>query len=253
MKKKTCLFAVLVLVLSGMNSQARTNPAEDTAKPEGSAERPRPQLVFGLHGTLSNSYSRGNLDTWFGERTGDPSREVDQGSPAFWGLEAAVFLPVKEDAVLVGASMGFVIPASHSLWGTQLYFGGRQELVLNPAILSVALPIKLQLGNSGRLYGTLAPSMLMGWVTGSYTSVGTDLVFTASPSFGFGLTAEAETMFSRMLGLDLRLGFRVLKADLAFENASSTTGYSQPLLNNGEEVQADLGGTYMTVGVSIHL
>jgi hypothetical protein len=193
------------------------------------------------------------LDTWFGERTGDPDQQVDQGSPAFWGLEAAMFFPINKDAILGGASMGFIIPASHSLWGTQLYFGGRQELVLNPTIVSVGMPIKFQLGNSQRFYGTIHPAMLMGWVTGTYTSTTTGLMFTASPSFGFGMSVEGEAMFSRLLGATFRFGFRSLKADLAFEDASSTTGYSQPLLNDGEEVQADLGGTYMTIGVSLHL
>lgn len=260
MKKTIGLSAALLVLLVSAAVSAGLEPAlggksgdASAAAPDAAVGKIRPQFVFGIHGTLSNSYNRGNLDDWFGELTGDPDRQVDQGSPAFWGLEATMFMPVRADAIMLGASLGFTIPASHSLWGTQLYFGGRQELVLNPMIFSFGLPLKFQLGSSQRFYASVKPAMLMGWVTGTYTSETTWIDFTPAPSFGFGVSGEWETMISRMFGFDATLGFRVLKADLAFENASSETGYSQPLLDNGEEVQADLGGMYMTLGLSLHL
>jgi hypothetical protein len=43
-----------------------------------------------------------------------------------------------------------------------------------------------------------------------------------------------------------------LKTDLVFEDPTSGTGFSQPLLANGEGVQVDLGGSYMVIGVSIY-
>jgi hypothetical protein len=255
----TSLTAVLVLFM-GLNAHAGASPsfAGDSENDPGlsqdaASQRPNLEFVIGVQGTLANSYNRGTLDTWFGEITGDPDREVDQGSPAFFALEAAMLFPVKKEAIAGGISMSVAIPASHALWGTQLYYGGRQELVLDPMIFSVGMPIRFQLGSSQRFFATVTPAMLMGWVTGTYTSSTTGLTFTASPSFGFGMSAEGEVMFSRLFGATCRFGFRRLKADLAFEDDSSSTGYSTPLLSTGEEVQADLGGTYFTMGIALHL
>ena len=256
--KKTAVFLSVVLVLFACPSAravAGTGGAGGSSEParETAVEKPGPEFAFGLSGTLANSYNRGNLDTWFGELTGDPNEQVDQGSPAFFAFDAAMYMPVKGDAVLLGASAGVILPADHSLWGTELYFGGRQELVLDPMIFSVGMPIRFRLGGSGRFYGTVNPSMLMGWVTGTYTSSTTGLSFTASPGFGFGMSVEGEVMLSRLLGATCRFGIRALKTDLSFEDVTSSTGYSQPLLDNGEAVQADLGGSYMTIGVCLHL
>jgi hypothetical protein len=241
----TGLVSVLLVICVGLNAQAQTTPEESTKKM-------KPHLLFGIYGTLYNTYNRGNLDTWFGEITGDPGRQVDQGSPAFFSVQGAVLFPFKKDELWGGASLEFAIPASHSLWGTQLYFGGRQELVLSPWLLSVGMPIRYRLGTGGRIYATATPALLMGWVSGTYTSSSTNLNFTRSPALGFGLSVDGEVMFSKHFAVNLRVGFRSLKTDLVFEDGSSSTGYSQPLLANGEEVQADLGGTFMSIGASLH-
>jgi hypothetical protein len=250
MKRTIDILTTVLVLLIGWDAHAA---ASTSLSGEATTEVSKLEVVIGVYGTLTNSYARGNLDTWFGELTGDPDRQVDQGSPAFFGLEGAMLFPVRSDAILVGASLGMAIPASHALWGTELYYGGRQELELSPKIFSFGFPIRFQLGSSRRFYGTISPAMLMGWVTGTYSSSTSGLDFTASPTFGFGASVEGEVMFSKLLGATCRFGFRSLKADLAFEDGSSTTGYSQPLLSNGDEVQADLGGTYMTIGVALHL
>ena len=62
----------------------------------------------------------------------------------------------------------------------------------------------------------------------------------------------AEMMFSKHFGANLDFGYRALEPDLAFSDNTSSTGYSQPTLNNGDEVKADLGGSFMTIGLSLH-
>jgi hypothetical protein len=259
MKTAINILTIVLVLVMGWNAQAAASSSfsgdreDDPGASQAAVTGSKIHVVIGVQGTLANSYTRGNLDTWFGELTGDPSEQVDQGSPAFFSLEGAMLFPVRSDAILLGASLGMAIPPSHALWGTELYFGGRQELELNPMIFSFGIPVRFQLGSSQRFYGTISPAMLMGWVTGTYTSSTSDLSFTASPTFGFGASVEGEVMFSKLLGATCRFGMRSLKADLAFENSSSSTGYSQPLLSIGDEVQADLSGMYMTVGVALHL
>ena len=229
---------------------ASDDPSASTV--EDTATKPHPHFEFGIYGTMYNTYNRGNLDTWFSELTADPDRKVDQGSPAYFGIEGAVLFPLREDELWMGASFAFALPASHSLWGTQTFFGGRQELDLSPWVFSFGVPIRYRLGHGDRLFATATPAMLMGWVSGDYTSSTTSLNFTPSPAFGFGMAVGAQALFAEHFAVDFKVGFRKLKTDLTFEDNTSGTGYSQPLLNNGEGVQADLGGSYMTIGVSLH-
>jgi len=254
--------AVLILTvtigLPGLNAYAADTSAgfesddPTPSTPEEAPVKPGPHFAFGVFGTLYNTYNRGNLDDLWAEVTGDPGRMVDQGSPAYFSFAGAVLFPMKPDELWVGASFEVAMPASHALWGTQTFFGGRQEIVLAPGLFSVGMPIRYRLGEGDRLFATATPAMLMGWVTGEYSSPSQFLNFTPSPAFGFGLAVGGEAMFSKNFGIDMKIGFRSLKTDLVYEDPSSGTGYSQPVLNNGDAVPVDLGGTYMVVGVSLH-
>lgn len=252
------MFGVLISSLA-LNAYAEDKSAAgaksddpSTPTPGDTPARPQPHMQFGIYGTLYNTYNRGNLDTWFGELTGDPSRQVDQGSPAYFSFEGSVLFPMQPDQLWIGASMEIAVPADHALWGTQTFFGGRQEIVLTPWMFSVGMPIRYRLGQGDRLFATVTPAMLMGWVTGTYSSTSTFLNFTPSPAFGFGMAVGAQATFAEHFGVDFKLGFRSLKTDLVFDDVTSGTGFSQPLLANGEGVQVDLGGTYMAIGVSIY-
>ena len=236
---------ILAMLLAFIGSSANAQPKPDVGA--------KAYLEFGAYGTLFNTYKRGNLDTWFAERTGDPTRQVDAGSPAFWDFEVGVLFPNPKDTFQFGVGAGLIIPPSHSLWGTQLFFGGRREVVLKPQIISFYTPFKVQLGEAQGFYVTVSPAMLMGWTTGTYTAPGTSLKFTASPGFGFGLSGGMELFFNESLGISFKAGIRFLKTDLVYENPASSTGYSQPLLSNGEKVKVDMGGTYLIAGLVLRL
>ncbi len=98
------------------------------------------------------------------------------------------------DPLSYGVGMGFLIPPSHSLWGTEVVFGGGHELVLNPSIISFYMPIKYAIGESKDLFLTFDPALLMGWVTGTYTG-STTLNFSPSPGFGFGAAVGLRALF----------------------------------------------------------
>lgn len=250
--KTLTIFLSTVVLIGSLSLTAYAQDSDPSMPADASVTRPKPYVKLGLSGTMYNTYNRGNLDTWFAERTGDPNRAVDQGSPAYFSFEGALLLPVRPDELWVGANMGFNIPATHSLWGTALFFGGRQELELSPWVFSFGVPVRYRMGPSDRLFVTATPSLLMGWVTGTYSDTSNYLEFTPSPGFGFGIAMGAEMMFSKHFGANLDFGYRALKSDLSFSDNTSSTGYSQPTLNNGEGVQADLGGSFMTIGLSLH-
>lgn len=218
---------------------------------EESSGKTNIQFEIGFNASLMNSYARGNLDTWFSERTGDPDRLVDRGSASFFELEATIFFASRDDAFQVGSGLGFILPKERSLWGTMTYFGGRQELALKPTIVSFNLPFRFQLGDASNLYMNLTPALLLGWVTGDYTDSGSGnaLNFTPSPGIGFSLATKMELLTNNTFGFNLQLGYRMLNTDLVYEDSNSDTGYSQPLLNNGDEVVVDLSGLYAKGGL----
>lgn len=216
-------------------------------------ETARTYIEGSLHMTFRNSYSRGNLDDWWAEKTGDPGRAVDQGSPAFFALEGRMMMPLVPGKLWMGTGIGFILPASHALWGSSLFYGGRQELVLKPQALSIRMPFRFRLEALEGLYAMISPAILVGWVTGTYSGPDNDYDFVLSPGIGFGLAAGAQFFFTESLGIDARAGLRLVKCHLSIKNPDSPTGYSKFLLSNGDDVLVNLGGLYLTIGVAFRM
>lgn len=209
-------------------------------------------LEFGFYYSMRNSYNRGLLDEWFTEVTGDSSRLVDQGSPAFYSVSGTLFMDISNNLAL-GVGTDLLISSSHALWGTQIIWGGRQEIVLRPFIMGIKMPLRMKIGGLGMMMSvTVSPALLMGWVTGTYDSgSSTYWEFTPSSNMGFGMSAGFEMFFGKSLGMGMNMGWRSLTVGLSFENPSSETGYSTPLTGSGDPVTVDLGGTYITTGLLI--
>ncbi|MGD8535584.1 MAG: GyrI-like domain-containing protein, partial [Candidatus Aminicenantes bacterium] len=204
-------------------------------------------LELGFYYSLMNSYKRGVLDEWFTEVTGDPTRLVDQGSPAFFSLSGTLFIDVSSNFAL-GFGTDVHVASPHALWGTQIFWGGRQEIVLKPFIVGFKMPLRIKIGGAGMMMSlTASPSLLMGWVTGTYDNSATLTYweFTPSSKMGFGVSGGIETFLGKSFGFGVNVGFRSLTVGLSFEDPSSSTGYSSPTTLSGELVTVDLGGTYM--------
>ncbi len=208
---------------------------------------------FGFYYSLMNSYKRGLLDEWFTEVTGDPTRLVDAGSPAFFSLSGTLFFDISSNFALgVGADVHVASP--HALWGSQIFWGGKQEIVLNPFIVGIKMPLRIKIGTAGmQMSLTASPALLTGWVTGTYDNSATLTYweFTPSSKMGFGMSGGIETFLGKSFGFGVNIGFRSLIVGLSFEDPSSSTGYSSPTTLSGELVTVDLGGMYMTTGLLI--
>ena len=206
-------------------------------------------LEFGFYYSLRNSYNRGLLDVWFSELTGDPTRLVDQGSSAIYSLSGTLFMDITNNLAL-GVGTDILISSPHALWGSQIYWGGRQEIVLSPFIMAIKTPLRMKIGGIGmNMSVTASPALLMGWVTGTYDSgSSTYWEFTPSSGMGFGMSGGFEMFFGKSLGMGMNIGWRSLTVGLSFEDSNSETGSSSPLIG-GEPVTVDLGGTYITTGI----
>lgn len=199
-----------------------------------------------------NSYARGNLDDWFQSMIGDTSRDVDAGSSSFFNLQIAWLASTPGSSFAFGAGFGLMLPSDHALWGTKLSFGGRDELVLKPTVLTIPFIFRSELQDS-HMALTLEPAMAFGWVTGSLDrSSGSDLEFVMAPGIGFVGAGGIEYRFSKGLSASMKVGYRLLKAALVIDDATSSTGQSQMTVN-GENVSADLSGAFGTFGIALEI
>jgi hypothetical protein len=209
-------------------------------------------LTVKASASYRNNYKRGNLDDWWSEQLGMPGEAVDDGSPAFFAIEGGISLPLTSDGLRMGAIMGFIKPADHSIWGSRQVYG--YNLVLKPHILSIGMPFMFPLADIEGLYAQVNPALLMGWVTGYYWSPYDDYDIVLSPGIGFGLAGSVQYYFHEMLGVDFTLGFRMgVKGGLSIDDPESPTGVSIFNLDNGDEVRVNLGGMYMTFGIVARL
>jgi len=221
------------------------------ANPPEPAIRRRPSFEIGAHASLMNSYARGGLDDWWAGRTGDASRAVDQGSPSYFSGSFSLFFgSVGPFKFGVGAEMN--IPADHSLWGTQTYYGGRREVVMSPWIVASHLHLRLDLGAGIPLSLTITPSVLFIAARGHYQSPYAYYNLLAT-GIGFGLSGSLEYMIGGMFGISARAGMRMAGGDLSYEDDDSATGYSSWDDASGTPYRVDLSGFYATMGILIRL
>jgi hypothetical protein len=216
------------------------------------------EKYFELSGfaTLNNSYLIGPpMQKWMND-------DIQSGSPAFFNIGGTSFFPLNtKNTVHLGVGMTFNIPPSHSIWGSNLYYGGRNELVLSPYMLSLDMPLRLGFGNSG-LSMTMDPALLMGFLGGKYstngnvnvegtTMTGTFQTSLGSMGAGFGMALGAEFSLGAF-GIGIKYGARILKSAVYFNYNNGSKGVWSPVENN-KEIKLDLGGSYLSVGLMLRL
>lgn len=214
---------------------------------------PKSYFEVFAYGSLSASFNIGTpLQQWMGS-------DVQEGSPAFANIGGIMFLGLDEESTMfLGVGMSLNIPPSHSIWGSNLVFGGRDEIVLNPYILSLDIPFRYAFKDTGFSL-TLEPSLLMAFMTGYY-SIGSHTLTINGETFyppdtfaanlgsmgiGFGMSINAEYYFG-MFGIGAKYGFRILPAALNFDSSAGTWS---PTDSSGNVIGIDLSGSYMTIGV----
>jgi hypothetical protein len=227
-------------------------PSPPRAPAQTASQEPKSYLEIFGYGSLNNSYAIGKpLQQWMGD-------DIQSGSPAFANFGAAILGSLDpENTLFMGVGVSMNVPPSHSIWGSNLYFGGRNELVLDPYTFSLDVPFRYAFQDSGFSL-TLTPSLLMTFLTGKYSTngivnidgkpvTGTFYTNMGSMGLGFGLSASAE-YYLGMFGLGAKLGFRMLESAINFD---SVVGPWSPSDGKGNAINIDLGGSYMTIGVML--
>jgi hypothetical protein len=193
--------------------------------------------------TLLNEYIIGDrLKTWM-------DSSMASGSPAFFNFAGTVFMPLdNEGTFYLGVGMSMNVPPSHGVWGTSWSGFTRREFHLDPYILSVDMPFRYNLEDTGMAL-TITPSILMAFCSGGYTgSIGSAPFAhydTSAMGTGFGLSAGTQFYFDDNFGFEAKFGIRSLNAAI---NISTSKGNLTPADGDGD-IPLDLGGSYMTVGM----
>ena len=221
------------------------------AQVEPKARSSGAHVFLTFNSSFMNTFSRGNLDDFFQQTSGDAGRDVDQGSSAYMEFQFAFAFPGSDDFTGTGIGIGVELYNNRAFWGTKLDFGGRTEIALQPTILYVSLPIRIPISQNRSLFVAIDPAIQIGLLTGHLTTM-SGTRYDIGPTAGIGgkLPVGLDMFFSGNIGLALRTGFRYFKADVGFKDSTSSTGYSQFTVN-GEKVKADMTGVFMTMGLVV--
>jgi hypothetical protein len=207
-------------------------------------DRPRGRPIFELGGytSIMNSYRRGELDAWW-ENQADEA--ADQGSAAFFMLEGAAYFPIRTDRLFVGAAASFQIPMPPAIWGSQVSEEVMQEVTIKPGLFSLSLPVRYFPLSSRTFSVTAVPSLLFGWVSGSYfysdAYIMNEEAFSPRMKIGMGIAAGVEYAFLKNLAVSIRAGIRALAVDLVWASTKE------------KETTVDLGGGYLIFGLAFRL
>jgi hypothetical protein len=215
---------------------------------EQATENDTSKIVYEITGSfnLKSIINRGDLDIWWRERTGGGKDAADNGSPAFYNFGFTSFYPFSKRAYL-GAGLDFYKFGSHAIWGSDIFYGGGQSIVLNPIIMVFKTPVRFYFSKKESF--TLSPALLIGGVSGTRSIGFEEYDVLLQKKFGFGMSMSYEYFFKKFLGVSVCVGMRMLKTPLMIlENSSSGYSYEHQLLNNHNRVQVDLGGSYLIIG-----
>lgn len=224
--------------------------------PEPEDKEQRDGMALNIWGGMSlyNTFQRGNLDTWFQQNvTGDSSRKVNSGSSAFFDVGVGIIDWDPDFGFSTGVGVGAQLYNSHAFWGTKIAYGGKDEFVLQPTVVYVPMALRINLSDDGSLLLVADPAILMCFAKGKLTTRGGRRYnLNSSNGIGWHVPVGVEFLLGDTLGLSARAGYRSLKVDVIFNSSDSPTGFKQFLTSDGQEVQADMTGMFLSVAAALY-
>lgn len=198
---------------------------------------------FSIAVTFSNTYNIGDkLKHWM-------DCAMDSGSSNFIDLEWKIFPGVDPTQSLYwGLGMSMDIPVSDAISGSSSG-STLKELSFEPYLFSFNVPFRMNLIKDS-LTMTLVPSFILAYCLGEYNGAIEDAPRSAYPATatgcGFGLYEGTELSITDNLGMEVKIGARMLNAAISIDTGSH--GDKTPTDNHGDDISLDLGGFYMTLG-----
>lgn len=253
-----CLFSIIVVraqTLSGGKSVSFALTHQTVFQQEGSGESGTARIsgfYVGAFASVNNSYARGNLDEFWQFINQDPDIIPNSGSAAFFAFDIGTRVPIKEDRIFSDVGWSFIKPATHAIWGTNLYYGGRNEVVFEPFFWSITLSYNQAIDKKNHLFVMIEPGLDLAFMKGHINTSTNYLEFKNNFGLGWHLEGGINYMLSKNFGFAIRAGARFIKVDAMYINESSSTGYSQPYIDasNSELLKVDWSGAYVSFGLT---
>jgi hypothetical protein len=210
------------------------------------------KLYFGAGFSLVNSYNIGNvLDFW--QNMNDDTRTIEQAT-GFFIFKVGSLSKLNEKNWL-GVECQFGMTPSHSIWGTNLFYGGRNEIYYSAMFLNIALSYAGALDKNNKIFFVIEPGLDLGTMTGSVSI--NNYYYEQSLTFGIGGHGAVglDFIMGKNFTTNLRCGYRFMTIDETHQDDNSDTGFSSFYVNgsSGETVKVDWSGLYMTLGASISI
>jgi len=209
------------------------------------------QYYIGAGYSFVNSYAIGNLlDFWQNRPNNDPNEEIEQATGIFsfrMGMQNCI-----SQKHWVGTELQIVITPTHALWGTNLFYGGRNEIYYRAYFANICLTYGYAIDRNSKMLIVFEPGLDIGTMTGTISTT-TDYY---EQAFSVGLGGHGalglDCRCTNNMSANIRIGYRFIKLDEMHKDESSSTGYSTFYVEgtSGETVEVDWSGSYMTIGIT---
>ena len=214
------------------------------------------RIILGGGLSLKNDYARGDVDKFFQYLTGDPTALADDGATPFYYLNFG-FAPFQDTQgkFWMSINLQYVKTAPHAIWGSYIYFGGGDDIHFDASFINMTISLMFSANQKNNIFLALEPGfdaclMQGGIIQSSY-------IVKESEANGIGGHAAIgmDYFLSKSINVNLRLGYRFVKADEIHADSNSSTGYSSFYVNGTSDptLKVDWSGIYLTAGVNIVL
>jgi len=221
--------------------------------PENHGKMMESKFLIGGSFSLLNSYKMGNLEEFWQYITRNPSIAAPLAATGILAVNMGSMSSLDSAGKnWMGVEGQFVsTSSSHTIWGTNLFYGGKDEVYFNAKFINIVLSYGRILDTKNNLLLIIEPGLDIGLMGGKI--IVNSKIYEQSFAVGVGghMAVGINYMFSKHIGATARLGYRFIKIDETHQDTSSTTGYSSFYANgkDGETVKVDWSGMYFTVGL----
>jgi len=213
------------------------------------------RFYIGGAASLLNVYQRGNVDEFWQNTLSDPNAVPNDGSTAFFDLQAGFVTTPNEGKDWFGPELRMMVPVEYAIQGRDLYYGGRNDLYFSGMIFGAMLTYQHALDQNRTVLLVLEPGFDFMTMSGQLSTQYQNLNFQNGYGYGGHFAAGANIIVGSIFGLTFRGGYRFMQVDARYADESSDTGYSQPhVAGEGSALlTVDWSGPYAQFGLIILL
>lgn len=210
------------------------------------------KYYIGASYSLMNSYNIGNLLDFWQNINNDPNEEIGQAT-GFFNFRLGLQSSSSKQKHWIGSELQIIITPSHALWGTNLFYGGKNEVYYKAFFSNICLYFGFAVDPKSKMVLIIEPGLDIGTMTGAFSTTTSYYKQGLTVGLGGHGALGIDYHFLENLSANFRIGYRYIKINEMHEDKNSDTGYSTFYVegSSGETVKVDWSGTYMTIGFTL--